>query len=301
MLSLVALAPWVAIPADAPASSTVPGTVQGAVTTVDQVIALLEKSQTGHSMIEKAMRVWNLQSREEFEKRLKWGTSSRTDAVLIRHYDEETGKISRERQVTIYLRQNQSAEDLMLDLAHELVHATARPSWDPYDPNLTAGAYIRATIEGEGGEVEAVRVECQVSNEVFGEKSSSPSASRCLKYVTAEGASSGSSSDKSEVTQKIRQDFYRVGHWMGDLRRKLGDEKTLFPLLSGSRPALYSSTGGTPYPVALYEEYRQMTAVACENTRRRAPASSQSSLQDKSAQLLLSNRCKKEFLNKSSE
>jgi hypothetical protein len=248
---------------------------------MEQILSLLEKSSTGRFMIEKAMRVWNLKSRSEFQTRLKWGIASRTDAVLIRHYDAETGKESRERKVTIYLRQDQPLADLMLDLAHELVHATANPSWDPYDPALTAGAYIRATIEGEGGEVEAVRVECQVSNEIFGENSQSPSASRCLRY------SSISSLDKAPIQEKIRRDFYRVGHWIGDLRRELGTEEKLFPLLSASRPALYSSTGGTPYPVALYEEYRQMTAVACENSRRRAPASTQT------AQLFLSHRCKK--------
>ncbi len=266
---------------------------QSSAPSLESVISLLETSPTGRQMIEKAVRVWRLNSKKELESRLKWGSASRTDAVLIRHYDAETGKESRERKVTIYLRQDQGLPDLMLDLAHELVHATSNPSWDPYDPELTPGAYIHATIEGEGGEVDAVRVECQVSNEIFGEKSKSPSAARCLRYASA------SSTDAAEM---IRKDFYRVGHWMSDLRRRLGSEEKLFPLLSGSRPSLYSSTGGTPYPVALYEEYRQMTAVACENTRRRSPASSseQTSFtaplatlesREKSARLFLAHRC----------
>jgi hypothetical protein len=258
---------------------------------IEKVLGLLESSPTGKSMIEKAMRVWNLGSREEFYSRLKWGTSSRTDAVLIRHYDTETGKESRERKVTIYLRQGQPLTDLMLDLAHELVHATSKPSWDPYDPSLTAGAYIHATIEGEGGEVEAVRVECQVSHEVLGDQSRSPSAARCKRYAL---------SDPKASADMIRKDFYRVGHWMKDLSKHLGAEGKLFPDLSDERPALYSSTGGTPYPVALYEEYRQMTAVACENTRRRSPASVSGNVSDvarssqaheSSARLFLASRC----------
>jgi hypothetical protein len=252
--------------------------------TLEEVLQLLEKSSTGRAMLQKALRAWGLKERGDVLSRLKWGTASRTDAVLIRHYDSETGKEARERKVTIYLRQNQPRADLMLDLAHELVHATAKPSWDPYDPKLTAGAYIRAAIEGEGGEVDAVRVECEVSNEIFGEKSDSPSAARCRKYAF------------SNPVEMIRKDFYRVGSWKKKLQSNLGAEKKLFPLLSEEHPALYSSTGGTPYPVALYEEYRQMTAVACENTKRRAPAamlpdSGPDSL-DENARLLLLSRCK---------
>jgi hypothetical protein len=249
--------------------------------TLEKVLSLLETAPAGKTMIEKAIRVWNLHSREELSSRLRWGSVSKTDAVLIRHYDEETGKESRERIVTIYLRQNQPVTDVMLDLAHELVHATSKPAWDPYDPSLTPGAYIHAAIEGEGGEVEAVRVECQVSYEIFGDRSNSLSAERCKRYAV---------SDQKVAADRIRKDFYRVGHWMKDLSKRLGSEGKLFPELSEKRPALYSSTGGTPYPVALYEEYRQMTAVACENTRRRAPASIP--VRETSTQLFLASRCK---------
>lgn len=260
---------------------------------LEKVVSLLETSAAGKTMIEKAMRVWNLHSREELFARLKWGSVSKTDAVLIRHYDEETGKESRERIVTVYLRQNQPVTDVMLDLAHELVHATAKPSWDPYDPALTAGSYIHAAIEGEGGEVEAVRVECLVSYEIFGDRSNSLSAARCNRYAV---------SDQKVAADRIRKDFYRVGHWMKDLSKRLGSEGKRFPDLSEKHPTLYSSTGGTPYPVALYEEYRQMTAAACENTRRRAPASVLASdtptasnaelAGNSSAQRFLASRCK---------
>ena len=206
---------------------------------------------------------------ESLRERFRWGDASRTDAVLTRHYDSETGQETRERKVTIYLRRGQPMEEMMLDLAHELVHATSRPAWDPYDPKLTAAEYIRVAIEGAGGEVEAVQAECRVSLELFttrvaggarldAEKTKSLD-SRCTRY------------GGSLAMDVIRKDFYRVGRWNTELQSRLGEgARKLLPLLSSEKPSLYSSTGGAPYPVALLEEYRQMTTVACENSRRRA-------------------------------
>lgn len=227
---------------------------------IEGALKSLRRAPTGEALLRKAMSVWKLKSESDLLARFRWGSSSKTDAVLIRHYDSQTGEETREREVTVYLRQAQPMDALILDLAHELVHATSRPSWDPYDPDLTASGYIRSAIEGEGGEVEAVRTECQVSLELFGQNPPADVAARCRNYHTADAA------------QLIRKDFYRVGKWAERLRADLkeeGEGKVVFPLLSEERPALYSSTGGAPYPVSLLEEYRQMTQVACENSRKR--------------------------------
>ena len=224
---------------------------------------LLTRVPTGQELVSRAMKLWGIYSpakTEEIGRHFQWGSASKTDAVLIRHYDPQTGEESRERQITVYLRMEQPLDDLVLDLAHELVHATSRPVWDPYDPTLTAGRYIQTAIEGEGGEVAAVRTECQVREE-FSKRHllSRPSANdRCKNYLGKNPA------------DRIRRDFYRVGKWEKELLAKLVGEATTLPALSAERPALYSSTGGAPYPVALFEEYRQITSAACENSKKRA-------------------------------
>jgi hypothetical protein len=169
--------------------------------------------------------------------------------------------------VTIYLKQNQSTENLVLDLAHELLHAVSRPAWDPYDPTLDAVKYIRAAIEGTGGEVQAVEMECRVALEFVevpppSAKDERPwgeeSRVRCQRYWSA------------NASETIRKDFYSSGKWKGTLARELGSSASELPLLSDEKPILYSSTGGAPYPAALYEEFRAISRVACENSRKRA-------------------------------
>lgn len=221
---------------------------------LSRAIGLLRESPTGRVLVEKAMRVWGAHSIEELLGHFAWGYASRTDAVLIRHYDWETGRETRERRMTVYLRAGQTEGDLILDIAHELIHATSQPLWDPYDPDLTAVKYIRAAIEGRGGEVEAVMAECQVGLELLAGQG------RCRDY------------HGKSARERIRRDFYRVGRWSGELRAWLGADGARLPELSSERPALYSSTGGAPYPVALLKEYRQITAAACENSLKRVGA-----------------------------
>lgn len=216
----------------------------------------------GKKLIAHALSYWGFRERKELLEVLRWGSASRTDAVLVRHYNPTTGKEQRERQVKVYLRDSQSFEDLVLDLAHEFIHATTQPTWDPYDPTLTAGKYIWSAIEGDGGEVEAVIAECQVGLELGARWKKA--SERCHDYLSAKRG--------TLERDQVRKDFYRVGEWKGDLSARLGEEERLFPLLSGAKPVLYSSTGHAPYPVALYQEFEEITQIACENSRRRAGA-----------------------------
>jgi hypothetical protein len=228
-------------------------------------LALLDHSRSGHQLLEKAKQLWHVSSSDSLAEMMTWGTASKTDAVLIRHFDPASGAESRERKVTVYLKKDQSMENLVLDLAHELLHAVSRPAWDPYDPSLNAVKYIRAAIEGEGGEVQAVEMECQVALE-FVESPIPPfkgpawgreSRARCHRYWGKNALST------------IRRDFYSTGKWKADLVRDLGSDAKELPLLTDRKPSLYSSTGGAPYPAALYLEFKQINHVACENSRRR--------------------------------
>jgi hypothetical protein len=219
---------------------------------LEEALGRLEGSGTGRELLAGARVLWHEDSRVGLRSHFRLGAASRTDAVLIRHFDPDTGEESRERNVTVYLRLDQPLAELTLDMAHELVHATARPAWDPYDPDLSAGKYIQSAIEGEGGEVEAVRHECLVGYELHYKK---VVGQRCRDYGKA----------PDFATSRIRQDFYRIGKWKAKVVKMLGTESSLFPELSSEKPALFSSTGGTPYPAALLEEFRGLTQIACGN------------------------------------
>jgi hypothetical protein len=232
---------------------------------IQMALEILARVPSGHALIKKSLSVWNLKSDFDLLQFVKPGPVSRTDAVLTRHFDSDTGKESREREVTVYVNDNQSLVNMILDIAHEMVHATSRPSWDPYDPHLTAGQYILSAIDGEGGEVQAVATECKVAIELS--KNYQIPTKRCQNYLKSD-------QDQTVEIDPIRRDFYRVGQWKTELSKQLGAEISLFPKLSADPPELYSSTGNAPYPVALLKEYQALTQVACENTRRRYSSSS---------------------------
>ncbi|MCM2278279.1 MAG: hypothetical protein NDJ89_09405 [Oligoflexia bacterium] len=227
---------------------------------IDRAVAILERLESGRELLAKARAAWALGSTRELGARLRPGAESKTDAVITRYFNPGTGEEHREREVLIHLRTEQRLEDLVLDLAHELVHAATRPAWDPYDPKLTPGDYIRAAIEGEGGEVAAVVAECRVGLEMAA--LSGASVERCRSYVPA--GSTRVSADK------VARDFYRVGKWSSELSRRLGS--AALPRLSDDAPVLFSSTGRTPYPVALFREFEQINDIACENSRKRLQA-----------------------------
>jgi hypothetical protein len=231
------------------------------------VIQFLSLSVSGRALLARAETLWGRKENpggglSDLARVLRWGDSSKTDAVIIRHFDPKTGKERRERKVTIILKKELKLDDLVIDLAHEMVHATSRTSLDPYDPELTSSSYIRNAIEGEGGEVDAVLQECQVSFELAAQSERFKSnAKRCSAYLKPET----NSLDRILVVR----DFYRVGEWSDELKTSLGEEFLDFPWLSSEKPRLYSSTGHAPYPVALLREFEGVTEIACENARKR--------------------------------
>ena len=219
-------------------------------------LEVLSKVSSGKKILQEAQVVFGLHSRDELLDYLELGDVSRTDAVLTRHFNPATQQEERERKVKVILKRNQPLADLVFDLAHELTHAVQKPSWDPYDPELTAGKYIYAAIEGRGGEVDAVTTECQVGFELALQYGTS--MERCRRYRRGEQVD----------REKVKADFYRVGEWSKTLERDLGEEAKQLALKSES-PMLYSSTGNAPYPVALYREFTAISSAACKNSYRR--------------------------------
>ncbi len=222
----------------------------------EEAFLILEQSSAGNRLLRHARRKWNLESIEELISMLRWGAVSKTDAVLTRQLDLETGKEIHSRKITIFIKHNQNLQDLVLDLAHELTHAIQGPAWNPYDPSLTARSYIKLAIEGKGGEVDALLTECQVARELA-VRYALPTK-RCDAFVLK---SNGNLSKR-----RIRKEFYKVGKYKKMLQKRLGRKKFR---LSRRLPTLISSTGNAPYPVALLLEFEELTRVACLNTRRR--------------------------------
>lgn len=262
---------------------------------VRKALSILLRAPTGRDLVGRAQTLWNEAQPMGILAHLEPSSVSRTDAVLTRHFHPGTGEERRERKVTIHLRTDQEIENLVLDLAHELVHATSRPAWDPYDPELTAAKYIRASIEGEGGEVSAVVAECRTALELSGVlagvtdpgaanlQEPGPSFERCHGYLEA---------TRGIASDRVKRDFYRVGHWSSELVSRLGTEINRLPLLSPDPPKLYSSTGRTPYPLALLHEFEEITHAACENTRRRVQSAAERKPSSVHANEFLHRRCR---------
>ncbi|MBC7385305.1 MAG: hypothetical protein H7301_03960 [Cryobacterium sp.] len=250
-------------------------------------IALLDRIPSGKKVLTRAENFWNEHSREGLLKHFAYGPVSRTDAVLTRHYDPETGLEVRERFVTVVLKRDQPIMEVAMDLGHELVHATTPPAWDPYDPKLTAGLYMHAALEANGGEVDAVFAECEIAVDL--KRELDLRSNRCDRYLVLSGDDNRLSVDRG----KIQADFYRVGKWDRFVREKLGKEASDFILLSKKEPELYSATGGAPYPVALMREYEELNRVACENVRKRAGGRAPASVwpAGENRDVALGNRC----------
>ena len=228
-----------------------------------EALEQLRSTSVGADLYERAEKLFRLKHPASLFIR---SDQSRTDAVLSREYDPSTGQEIRRRKVKIHLKQGQRLSDLVMDMAHELTHAVAEPAWDPYDPNLSALRYVKLSIEGEGGEASALMNECAVGLELF--RAETSSLRRCQKYQTASLLGAAPRLDRSLIVQ----DFYRIGKWHSQVVSKLKDEKdaaSLLGLLSPEEAIVYSSTGRSPYPVALLKEHASLMRTACENTRLR--------------------------------
>ncbi|OFZ77740.1 MAG: hypothetical protein A2583_00085 [Bdellovibrionales bacterium RIFOXYD1_FULL_53_11] len=251
-------------------------------------LTVLMDLPSGRRVISNMMLRWQLPDEEAVAGIFKWGNVSKTDAVLTRHFDPETGREQRERLVTIYIKRGQSKADLVLDVAHELTHAASGPQWDPYDPELTAARYVWISLEGDGGEIDALITECRVAGELGIVRGAT--AARCMRYRVSE--------EPALARDRIREDLYRVGSARNRLVRMLGLDVELFPFLSDRVPRLFSSTGNAPYPLALAEEYDELTRIACSNSEKRLaringrdPASA-TDLAKKITSFFLARRCR---------
>ncbi len=247
-----------------------------------QALENLARAPSGKKLVESAKK--NLKA-AALEKIFQPDEVSHTVSQVKRQFNLRTGKATEERETRIHLKRDLSPTELLFDIAHELTHATFKPNWDPYDPNLTLGGYLWIELEGPGGEIDAVVSECLVAIELKSEGQRNP---RCQGYLVE------TDSHLKVDRAKIREDLYRSGDAYSEVLARLGDERARFPLLSSRSPILQSATMGSPYPVALLRTYDELTKTACTHSKRRLEARNLASEADETSaktQEFLKRRC----------
>ncbi len=197
----------------------------------------------------------------ELLTKLRRGKTSLTESTFTRSYSVPAGSevVSIHQEVSIAA--NSTLADAVLDLAHELVHFSRREPLSPYDPGIRRDQFIRAGIEGKGGELAAFFEECNVGREMAEHFPGFPKQKLCSKYWTG----------KAFDEEKMRRDFYATGDGYAELHRVLGTPGGgVLPNLSSDHVVFRSSFAGVSYPVALSREFDQTIETACRNNERKA-------------------------------
>ena len=228
---------------------------------IQNILKKLAKSETGKSLIKKASEKAKAQGLTLYDI-IDVGSGSLTDTTLIRRFDRHhIEKITYETNSKVFINKELSMTDAILDLAHELTHYVYRAHFNPYVKNFSLAQFIKGTIEGEGGEVQAFLSECMVQKELFG--GTNNSRYNCKKIIDQ---------DSGKLSRQIAtKRFYQVGNYFESFKSVLQKYKLThyFPELSSKKESFVSSAYGIPYPVAAFEEYISVLNKACENDKRR--------------------------------
>jgi len=187
---------------------------------------------------------------------------SKTDITATRTVTSKGEKFS--YQVQVWVAKDKSPVFQALDLAHELVHAT-HPKKNPFDPNLSAVDYIRYGIEGEGGEAKAIQQECQVGQELI----DLAQTTHDLKDETVRLIQTRCQFvwDTEANAAKWTQSFYQLGQYYQQFVSMISrtDEDLK---VSAKSPIFSSAVAHEPYPLALLEEYIDVTRRLCARNRK---------------------------------
>ena len=225
------------------------------------VIRALDKTAMGHFILMKA----TAKAAEEGKTLLdilKVGEGSLTDTTLIRKFSPSNpDAMVFESRSVVYLNRHLKMIDAILDLGHELTHYVYRKSFNPYTDSFKLEKFIRSTVEGRGGEVDAYVVECKILNELFPGKLEQ--YSKCHLIVDESGKIS---------KQKAIREFYKVGSFF----EKMKDEVDPFEFdlkkesqIVRDKSYFISSAYGVPYPLAAVYEYKTIMGAACQNDKKR--------------------------------
>lgn len=225
-----------------------------------KMLELLGRSPTGDRLIKEA-RFKAAQSGQTLSDVIKVGDSSLTDTTLIRKFNPHSPEhVVYESRSVVYLNRSLAWDDALLDLAHELTHFVYRESFNPYAEGFNARDFVKGTIEGLGGEVQAFLTECRVLKELFSRNVQS--RSHCQKIEDADGLLSHT---------KAAALFYNVGAYFQDFHKQLSKRNlhTSFADLNSEKISFISSAYGVPYPIAALMEFDLVVNKVCENDRKR--------------------------------
>lgn len=227
-----------------------------------RLIKGLEKIPTGKKVIEKATEKAAQRGLTLMDVILT-GEGSLTDTTLVRRFSASNPHdVMYETKSKVYLNRHLKTLDALLDFAHELTHFTYREAFNPYDHQFALKDFIKGTVEGRGGEVDAYLVECRVLFELF--PGSGTSRSSCMKVFDKK---LGTVSKEMGV-----REFYKVGSHFGDFKKEIErfslTEKDM-PEATSAEAYFISSAYGLPYPVAAVREYTNIMDRVCKNDQNR--------------------------------
>lgn len=225
-----------------------------------RLVELLSRSEAGEKLLQEA-RFKAARSGLTLNDVIKVGEGSLTDTTLVRKFNPHSPQhVIYETKSVVYLNKSLMWDDALLDLAHELTHYVYRESFNPYDENFNARDFIKGTIEGSGGEVQAFLTECKVLKQLFTRRVNS--RSHCLKIEDESGQLS--------FTKAVEL-FYHVGSYYDAFHKKLEGKQIAseFSNLKSEKINFISSAYGVPYPIAAMMEFDLVLNKVCENDKRR--------------------------------
>lgn len=252
----------------------------------------LAKSKIGKSLILKASKKAKSYGKTLFDL-IEEGNGSITDTTLIRRFTPSSpDKVSYETRSKVYINRNLNQYDALLDLAHELTHFVYREGFNPYNKDFSLSDFIKSTVEGTGGEVQAFMTECRVLYQLFPKKITS--RYNCKKIINPE-------SGKLSRTLAVKR-FYALGPYYSKFINKLenrGIEQD-FNQITNDGVSFISSAYGMPYPVAAYHEYVNVITKVCENDKKRIAYMGRSSGIERSPSSIRINQVKQDYLDRCS-
>ncbi|MFW5872144.1 MAG: hypothetical protein ACOCUT_03470 [bacterium] len=226
-----------------------------------QILSLLKylkRSPSGQVLIKKAQKKARKKGLALIDI-IKPGTHSITDTTLFRKFlPEDPSQMVINEKSMVYINKELSFLDAILDLSHELTHFNFRPTFNPYKNEYNIEDFIYSTIQGIGGEADAIYVECKVLKELHPRLYNSKAT--CTKITNP---NNNLPSHKMAIKQ-----LYKIGSYYDQMTDALNHHpiKTKF---SEETPKFISSAYGLPYPVASLLEFQTITKKVCENDKRR--------------------------------